>query len=101
MLKNHSFTGILGVILFFIQMSMTNFSQAQSKASIPGDYPDPSTIYANGKYYAVGTSSEWAPHLPIFSSKDLREWKQEGFVFDKTPEWVESSFWAPEYFYHN
>ncbi len=101
MLKNLSFTGVLGVILFFIQMSITNFSQAQSKASIAGDYPDPSIIYANGKYYAVGTSSEWAPHLPIFSSKDLREWKQEGFVFDKTPEWVESSFWAPEYFYHN
>ena len=73
---------------------------AQSSATIPGDFPDPTVIQANGEYFAVGTSSEWAPHLPIYSSKNMHDWVQTGFVFSTTPDWAESSFWAPEYFYH-
>lgn len=68
---------------------------------IPGDFADPSVIRAAGKYYAVGTSSEWAPHFPIFTSADLKSWKQSGYLFRKAPDWTSSSFWAPEYFYHN
>lgn len=75
--------------------------QGQTNASIPGDFPDPTIIEADGRYYAVGTSSEWAPHLPIYSSDDLTNWKHEGFILDETPEWAGSSFWAPEYVYHN
>ena len=30
--------------------------KAQAGAAIPGDFPDPTVIRANGKYYAVGTS---------------------------------------------
>ncbi|WFB62193.1 glycoside hydrolase family 43 protein [Sphingobacterium sp. WM] len=74
---------------------------AQEQAHIVGDFADPSVIYADGQYFAVGTSSEWAPHLPIYKSKDLRNWDQVGFVFEKTPEWIQSSFWAPEYYYQN
>ncbi len=86
------------LVLFFLFSGKSN---AQIQATIPGDFPDPTVIFANNSYYAVGTSSEWGPHLPIYSSKDLKEWKQEGYVFAETPEWVSSSFWAPEYFYHN
>ncbi|RYZ98479.1 MAG: beta-xylosidase, partial [Sphingobacteriaceae bacterium] len=52
-------------------------------------------------YYATGTSSEWAPHFPVFSSTDLVNWKQTGYIFDTKPEWTSSSFWAPEYYFHN
>ena len=89
------------IFLLFLGFSITPQLYAQSKATISGDFPDPSVIFANGKYYSVGTSSEWAPHLPIYSSDDLNNWKQEGFVFNKTPDWIGSSFWAPEYFYQN
>ncbi|TKC09063.1 glycoside hydrolase family 43 protein [Pedobacter frigoris] len=75
--------------------------QAQINAVIPGDFADPSIIKKGNQYYAVGTSSEWAPHFPIFQSANLKNWKQVGYVFDKAPEWTTGSFWAPEYYYHN
>lgn len=95
--------------ILFISFS-TSFAQSSAKRElsktfngvvIPGDFADPSVIYVNGTYYATGTSSEWAPHYPIFSSKDLENWKQIGYVFDKKPSWTMSSFWAPELFYRN
>jgi beta-xylosidase len=78
-----------------------NLNGQNIKPAIPGDFADPSVIRAGDRYYAVGTSSEWAPHFPIFTSTDLKSWKQTGYLFNKAPEWTSSSFWAPEYFYHN
>ncbi|WP_276484123.1 family 43 glycosylhydrolase [Paraflavitalea pollutisoli] len=72
-----------------------------ANAVIPGDFADPSVIKVGDTYYATGTSSEWAPHFPLFTSKDLVNWKQVGYVFNKTPEWASASFWAPELYYHN
>ena len=67
---------------------------------IRGDVADPSILRINDTYYATGTSSEWAPYYPLFTSKDLVNWKQAGHVFEKRPEWTKSSFWAPEFYYH-
>jgi beta-xylosidase len=69
-------------------------------AAIPGDFADPSVITVNGVFYATGTSSEWAPHFPLFVSGDMITWKQAGYVFIQQPAWTTSSFWAPELFYH-
>lgn len=66
---------------------------------IHGDFADPSVIRVGNTYYATGTSSEWAPHYPLFKSGDLVHWKQAGYIFNKTPEWASSSFWAPELLY--
>ena len=66
---------------------------------IPGDLADPSVIRKGNTYYATGTSSEWAPHFPLFQSSDLLHWQQTGFVFTETPAWAAASFWAPELFY--
>ncbi len=74
---------------------------SKENAVIPGDFADPSIIRVGDTYYATGTSSEWAPHFPIFTSKDLANWKQIGYVFSQTPSWAASSFWAPELFYRN
>lgn len=68
---------------------------------IPGDFADPSVILVNGIYYAAGTSSEWAPHFPIFKSTDLIHWIQIGYIFQSKPSWTSGSFWAPELFYHD
>ncbi len=68
---------------------------------IPGDFADPSVIRVGNTYYAAGTSSEWAPHYPLFKSDDLIHWKQLGYIFPQTPSWASSSFWAPELFYRN
>ena len=96
-----TFQRIIVAVFLIIAVFISAPLSAQNQARIVGDFADPSVIAANGKYYAVGTSSEWAPHLPIYTSTDLKEWKQAGFVFEKTPEWIASSFWAPEYFYQN
>ncbi|MFZ4260594.1 glycoside hydrolase family 43 protein [Sphingobacterium sp. HJSM2_6] len=101
MIKNRILILSISISYALILFFCLGKSTAQTQASIPGDFPDPTVIFANNKYYAVGTSSEWGPHLPIYSSTDLNEWKQEGFVFSEPPEWVSSSFWAPEYFYAN
>ncbi|MEK7954163.1 family 43 glycosylhydrolase [Luteolibacter soli] len=68
---------------------------------IGGDFCDPSIILVGDTYYAAGTSSEWAPHYPIYTSKDLVNWQQIGHVFEKMPEWTSGSFWAPELYHHN
>ncbi len=68
---------------------------------IAGDFCDPCIIRVGDTYYASGTSSEWAPHYPLYTSKDLVNWQQIGHVFDKMPEWASGSFWAPELFHHN
>ncbi|RZK81326.1 MAG: beta-xylosidase [Pedobacter sp.] len=87
------------IILFFFTFTSQAFSQTQ-KAVVAGDFADPSVIRKGNQYYAVGTSSEWAPHFPIFTSSNLLDWKQTGYVFDKAPEWTSGSFWAPEYYFH-
>ncbi|GAB3431184.1 glycoside hydrolase family 43 protein [Niabella aquatica] len=76
-------------------------SKANYQPVIHGDFADPSVIRVGNNYYATGTSSEWAPHYPLFKSTDLINWKPSGYVFDKTPEWTSSSFWAPELLYRN
>ncbi len=68
---------------------------------IRGDIPDPTVIRIGDTYYLSGTSSEWAPHYPIFASEDLVNWDAVGHVFGEKPEWAASSFWAPELFYRN
>ncbi|NDV57190.1 family 43 glycosylhydrolase [Bacteroides sp. 519] len=67
---------------------------------IPEDMADPCIIRIDDKYYAAGTSSEWAPFYPMYVSTDLINWTQTGHIFDTQPEWTLSSFWAPELFYH-
>lgn len=87
-------------ILCLLIMCATFASHAQTTtAAIAGDFPDPTIIRTPQGYYAAGTSSEWAPHFPVYYSSDLESWKQVGFVFDKAPQWTVGSFWAPE-FYH-
>jgi len=89
-------------LLFWATMLCTYpFQSLNAQAFIPGDFPDPSIIKAKDTYYAVATSSEWAPHFPIYRSKNLQTWTQAGYVFDKAPEWTSGSFWAPEYYYIN
>ncbi|KYP13634.1 glycoside hydrolase family 43 protein [Flavihumibacter sp. CACIAM 22H1] len=76
-------------------------AQQTISAVIPGDFADPSVISDGKFYYAVGTSSEWAPHFPIYRSGNLEQWEQVGYVFDKAPDWTIGSFWAPEYYFMN
>lgn len=67
---------------------------------IKGDLADPSVIRVGDTYYLTATSSEWAPFYPVYKSADLVNWSQVGHVFDTLPDWLVSSFWAPELYFH-
>lgn len=66
---------------------------------IAGDFADPSVIRVGDTYYAAGTSSEWGPAYPIYTSKDLVNWEYIGPIFSKLPSWTMGSYWAPELHY--
>ncbi len=83
MIYELTFQRILGGIFLIVAVFFSSSLRAQNQARIIGDFADPSVISANGKYYAVGTSSEWAPHLPIYTSTDLRDWKQVGLFLKR------------------
>jgi beta-xylosidase len=85
-------------LLIFLLSPLCLAAQQRSGAVIAGDFADPSVIKVGNRYFAVGTSSEWAPHFPIYQSADLKTWTQKGYVFDKAPAWTSGSFWAPEYY---
>jgi xylan 1,4-beta-xylosidase len=68
---------------------------------IAGDFADPSVIRVGATYYAAGTSSEWGPAYPIYTSKNLVDWEYLGPAFDELPDWTMGSYWAPELFYRN
>lgn len=92
-------TPILFSLMFTALTAMAQESTFQNPV-ICGDVPDPSVIRIDDTYYATGTSSEWAPFYPVFSSKDLVNWQQTGHIFDKKPAWTSNSFWAPELYHH-
>ncbi|WP_440790532.1 glycoside hydrolase family 43 protein [Pedobacter sp. 22226] len=92
---------VMAITINLLLIANILYAQTVIEPVIAGDFADPSVIRANNQYYAVGTSSEWAPHFPVYTSKDLLNWKQSGYVFERAPEWTSGSFWAPEYDYHD
>ncbi|KAL3481508.1 glycosyl hydrolase [Aspergillus californicus] len=49
---------------------------------IPGFAPDPSIIHVDGTYFLVNSTFHIYPGLPVYASKDLREWKHIGNALD-------------------
>ena len=64
---------------------------------------DPVIAKENGVYYCYST------HGYFYKSKDLRNWKYAGKIFEKLPDWVRKAvpkndgkdFWAPEIIFRN
>ncbi|WP_426483043.1 glycoside hydrolase family 43 protein [Chryseobacterium sp. R2ACT005] len=50
---------------------------------LQGCYPDPSITKKGDSYYLVNSSFSMFPGVPIFTSKDLVNWKQVGHVLDR------------------
>ncbi len=77
------------------------YAQVQQQQVIPGEFPDPSVIRVGATFYAAGSSNDWGPIYPIYSSPDLQDWTPSGYVFQEQPDWTVSSYWAPELFYQD
>lgn len=74
---------------------------------IPGFNPDPSCVRVGDLYFAVTSSFEYMPALPVYRSNDLREWEQIGNVATRETQvqlaHTPSGFgvWAPTIRYHD
>lgn len=71
---------------------------------LPGLHADPEVIYSNqtGKYYIYSTTDGtpgWGGYyFTVFSSPDLKNWKDEGIMLDLKSDqvpWANGNAWAP------
>jgi xylan 1,4-beta-xylosidase len=73
---------------------------------LAGFYPDPSVCRKGDTYYLVNSSFSFFPGVPIFTSKDLVNWKQLGNVLDResqlplTHQRVSGGIYAPDITYN-
>jgi len=73
---------------------------------LPGFYPDPSICRVGEDYYLVTSTFEYFPGLPIFTSRDLVNWRQIGHVLDRPSQlnldgiMPSRGLWAPTIRYH-
>lgn len=65
---------------------------------------DAAMAYCDGKYYVFSTGTG----IPCMSSNNMKTWKQEKPVFNKTPKWVSkvvtgnvNGIWAPDIQYYD
>lgn len=70
---------------------------------LPGLYADPEVLYSQktGMYYIYPTSDgfkNWTgDYFKVFSSPDLKNWKEEGVILDLKKDllWADKNAWAP------
>lgn len=74
---------------------------------LTGFYPDPSVVQVGADYYLVNSTFSYFPGIPVFHSKDLKNWKQIGNVIDRPTqmdfmgEKLTRGLFAPAISYHN
>lgn len=71
---------------------------------LPGFHADPEILYSNStKRYYIYSTTDGTPHwggyqFSVFSSQDLKNWKDEGIVLDVKSDqvkWAYGNAWAP------
>jgi len=72
--------------LLLLLCCITLSVSAQIKFTNPilsGFYPDPSVTKVGNDYYLVNSTFSYFPGIPVFHSKDLKNWKQIGNVINR------------------
>lgn len=73
-------------IILLLLCAWISSAEAQIKFNNPilsGFYPDPSVTKVGNDYYLVNSTFAYFPGIPIFHSKDLKNWKQIGNIIDR------------------
>jgi len=89
-------------LLLILSVWGTVLLHAQKPPAIDADFPDPTVIAANGKYYAFATNSGRNGKLmnvQVAVSDDLKSWKMLDDAMPQKPAWASSDFWAPHVIY--
>lgn len=74
---------------------------------LSGFYPDPSVLKVDDNYYLINSTFSYFPGLPVFHSKDLKNWKQIGNVISRPSQMnfmghrMTRGLFAPAIDYHN
>ncbi len=86
-------------------------AQAQSitltNPILSGFYPDPSIVQVGADYYLVNSTFAYFPGIPVFHSKDLKNWQQVGNVISRPSQMtflgdrMTRGLFAPAIDYHN
>lgn len=90
MLKKHQMNFIL--IFSLLALSVMGYVNPVQGAM---DSPDPGVLYDGHFYYAVTTEGWDGKKFPVWQSKDLFNFTQQGWVFLNKPTWAVQNFWAP------
>ena len=100
---------ILGIIIISVCSQTIATGQSTLHLVNPilkGFYPDPSIVQVASDYYLINSTFSYFPGIPVFHSKDLKNWKQIGNVIDRTSqldfmgERMTRGLFAPAISYH-
>lgn len=108
--KTWSIANYLAIILSLLSLltllNLSALAQPLPDLKYRGDFEahDPSMIKAGDTYYVFSTGypERGAGNIQIRASKNLRDWKYGGTVFDAIPKWIEQeigpvdNLWAPD-----
>ena len=74
------------VLLCCLLTGMSSFAQTTTLVNpiLTGFYPDPSIVQVESDYYLINSTFSYFPGIPVFHSKDLKNWKQIGNVIERT-----------------
>ncbi|MGA9648766.1 glycoside hydrolase family 43 protein [Pedobacter sp.] len=94
--------------VFFLCIAITCSAQINLVNPIlSGFYPDPSVKKVGDDYYLVNSTFSYFPGIPVFHSKDLKNWKQICNVIDRPSQMnflgdgVSRGLFAPSINFHN
>jgi xylan 1,4-beta-xylosidase len=82
--RRRSIAAFVCILLYFISGPLI-FAQSTTIVNpiLTGFYPDPSVLKVDDNYYLINSTFAYFPGLPIFHSKDLKNWKQIGNVISR------------------
>lgn len=98
---DNKITAFMRIFYLFLLSIIIYSNGVAQQLVMRGDHADPSVVKIGDTYWASATTSNWFPAFPLLKSKDLVNWKREGYVFNQLPEWADFYFWAPEISYEN
>lgn len=90
-------------IIWLLVLPLKGFSQQViTNPLINHDFPDPTIIMANGKYYAYATNSVVKGkymHVQMARSADMINWEDIGDALPGGAAWASKDYWAPYVLY--
>lgn len=96
--SNKAMKGLFALLLYCTMFIFSAMAQRIVNPVLDQNFPDPTVIRANGKYYAYATNSVVngkVIHIQVATSTDLQHWTWEGDVLPDKPVWADKDFWAP------